>query len=183
MVVSVIADTGRLQMDSNNPEEQRRVAYHEAGHALIAHLHGVLIDHILVDPEHENKGYVKYKKSAANIHRLDGQIRRGKIKRKYLYAWVLIYLAGIRTEDLIFQGGRIPDSEDTWLAKKLARRLIAMDGQDIRETGEYMKQATTDLEKMLSSHRDALDELAKRGLQQKLISDTDFLSLMKELGL
>ena len=190
-------------------EERRRVAYHEAGHALVAALseHADPVRKISIVPRgHAALGYTMQSPTDD----------RYLITRSALLDQLKGLLAGRAAEELVFEELSTGASDDLKRATRIARSMVCrfgmseklgpvtfgMDnhpvflGRDLtqeernysetsaheidEEVRAIIEAANDEAEKILADHRDCLEHIAERLLEREVIQGSELEEMLKE---
>lgn len=159
-----------------SPEDQERIAIHEAGHAVMANLRGMKVKLIVVDFENEAmRGYVCWEKP--DLCFKDGRKKSDATVRRILYSELLINLAGIKAMQAVTGWANSRGFAHDWeCSKALAASLVT--GKDDK-ADYYLDRAGTAAKRMLMSHVDVLQTIARRLLENSTITSEEFLEIMK----
>ncbi len=188
-----------------NEHERKVTAYHEAGHALVAHM----LPH--ADPVHKIS-IISRGPAAGYTLKLPTEDRHLHSKSEFM-AELAVMLAGYLTEDMIFHDVTTGASNDLKQATKLAQQMVktyamADDlrtfgqkdelvflGRDLAEekdysekTAEKIDKAITDLlndskkaaEKILTDYKDMLEMITDRLLDKETLEKEEFEKLFKD---
>jgi len=183
--------------DVISAEEKEVVAYHEAGHALLAGL--------LPGSDPLQKVSIIPRGQALGVTEQIPEEERHNLKRSYLLNRITIMLGGRAAETLIFGESSTGASDDLKRATQIARRMVCewgmsetlgpaaftqssahpFLGRELAEPKDFsehtarlidgeieriLKTADQEALKALESHRDNLDALAKALLEQETLS-------------
>lgn len=190
-----------------NEYEQKVTAYHEAGHALVAHM----LPH--ADPVHK-VSIVSRGPAAGYTLKLPTEDRHLHSKSEYM-AELAVMLAGYLTEKEIFKDVTTGASNDLKQATKLAQQMVkhyAMSdelrtfgqreelvflGRDIHEEKDYSEktaeridqsvknlidQARKTAEDILEEHRLMLDFVSENLIKKEVLEREEFAALFEEKG-
>ena len=174
-------------------QEKRVVAWHEAGHALVSELLPTVdkVQKVSIVPRGKALGYT------LNLPQEDRYLK----SRQELIDYMKVLLAGRVSEQITF--GRITTgaSDDLSRVTAIARSMIHEYGmgtairahqvprddfsvsEALRQTGDEEVQAVTDeayrgAEELLVDHRDLLDEIAHRLLQNEVIERDEIREIL-----
>jgi hypothetical protein len=162
-----------------NQEMRRKVASHEAGHAVMAHLRGMEVTQIVVDFENKDMpGYVDWSGIKPFIYFPDGRQRCKAVVRRYQYTNLLINLAGVKAEQLVLGWTNASGFGEDWEhTQALVRQLT--DGKDYNVQSAYINRASNAALRILEPHVSALRVITDRLLQNSPMSSDEFLTIMK----
>ena len=163
--------------------EKQRVAFHEAGHALISEIcFPGSVSTVTVVPRSKTLGFIRQKESAAPVLQTES----------YLKEQLSVLLAGGAAEELVFGERSTGAANDYQRAAEIAENIIAhglsrlgiinMNYVDNRELnmviGEIIDAAGGKVMDMLVGHRPVLDTAAHMLAEQERISGEEFRKIM-----
>ena len=150
-------------MKYSAPKMQERIAYHEAGHTLIAYLRQVCFQKIVLDFENDEcPAYVYYGETHPIIYVPDKSKPDPPLGREDLYTNLLVSVAGSEAET-VGCGWVCPVSEADYTSDwHFAGRLATLDGKDVRFQNEYLEPAQNEATRILEQHKAVLGEIVDR---------------------
>ncbi|MCO4781113.1 MAG: AAA family ATPase [Candidatus Cloacimonetes bacterium] len=158
-----------------NAEEKEVVAYHEAGHALVALSikESTDVERISINSDYTDAlGYVQHV----------GRKNKYVITKKQLLADLIVFMGGREAESLVFKDVSIGSQNDIYRANKLVEEMVSVLGMSeafgVRVVDD--KNMSTDI---LNKRDRAIDEIldrAKKKARQILESRLDMLHKLKE---
>lgn len=200
---------GRRQESKLNDEEKNVVAYHEAGHAMVAKLlpNTDPLQKVTIIPRGRSLG------ATQQIPELD----RHNYNRDYLLARIAVMLGGRASERLVLQSYTNGAANDLHEATKLARKMVCRWGMSERlgpvtfsqgqdqvflgreiaqnkdyseKTGEVIddeiQRILTEMEKkateVLSENRESLDKVVSELLDHETLEDKEVDVILKQNG-
>ncbi len=200
---------GRRQESKLNDEEKRVVAYHEAGHAMVAKLlpNTDPLQKVTIIPRGRSLG------ATQQIPELD----RHNYDRDYLFSRIAVMLGGRASERLVLDSFTNGAANDLQEATKLARKMvcrwgmserlgpvtfsqgqdqvflgreIAQDKDYSEKTGEVIdeeiQRILTEMEKrasaVLSEHRESLDKVVAELMDHETLEDKEIEEILKTNG-
>ena len=167
------------------PEEKKRIAYHESGHALVSEL--------------TRSGSVSYVTITSRGNAL-GYMRQAPDSDKYLYTkefllgQINICLGGALTEEMIFGNRSSGATGDFQQAVSLAKQIIecGLSGLGIIDTGlvsnqmvheemqKILKEQETVTKELINKHARALEKIVKMLLEKESISGDIMREILEE---
>jgi cell division protease FtsH len=188
----------------SNPQERRIVAYHEAGHALVAAL--------LPNADPVFKVTIVPRGQALGVTAFLPEDDRRNLPREYLLTQMRVMLGGRTAEEVVFNDVTTGAANDLQRVTSLARRMVSQFGmsdeigplnfgEDERqpflgyslsqgrsyseetaaridaEVRRLVEQAHQDTRKLLSENRDKLDRLAQELLDNEVVEKNRVLEI------
>ena len=195
--------------DVISDDEKRMIAYHEAGHALLAEL--------LPGADPLQKVSIIPRGQALGVTEQIPEEDRHNLKRSYLFNRIAILLGGRVAEKIVFEDISSGAGDDLKKATQLARRMICQWGmseklgpvtfkhgephpflgreltepkdfsehtarlidEEIQRIATHMEQRA---EKILSTHRDKLDALAEQLLEHESLTKQEVNEILGDAG-
>lgn len=139
-------------MTAPDTDRQRATAFHEAGHAVVAHRFGHLVDSVTIKPKPGILG-----SSASEEEFSDGSTDREQ---------VLVLYAGLAAERLVRPGAVVEDG--AWSDYEKAERLVACLGVPVEELEREAAE-------LVHKHRVAIEAVAEVLLEHTSISGEEVL--------
>lgn len=189
-----------------NENEKRITAYHEAGHALIAHI----LPH--VDPVHKIS-IISRGRAAGYTLKLPNEDKHFQTKNEFLNE-VAVLLAGYTVEKIVFDDLTTGAQNDLKRASEIARNLVTRYGmsplgavvwgnkeemvflgREIHESRNYSEEVASEIDKeiakiiqdgeqkarnIVNKERSRLDKIASVLLEKETIEKEEFEALMKD---
>jgi hypothetical protein len=168
----------RIDVLSRDEYQRRRVlyAYHEAGHAVVWHLVGGLVEEVSVASSQAGyQGYCRFGFLVPNLddHQSpDEWLQRGRIDRRTVTAYyagmlaMAYYCASYGGEDDYIEGGERDDLEKI---NKLLLRLSS----DEQQRSTIRDACWTEAQQLLSDYWPAVQTLATKLLKRRTLSGSD----------
>lgn len=177
-MLAVMPD-GNLLWDPSqtSPEDRRRTAVHEIGHALTS---------LLLEPETRLRS-VSISAQALSAGRVVPKYNRMHWTEEQMMTQISVCLAGRGAERVVLGTHSTGCSSDYAMAKDTAEKMLkyyAM-GPELgaEDTTPLLKKANDVTMDLLTKHKQELEELADRLLAQKSLSDKELREYLHERGL
>lgn len=156
---------------------EKRVAYHEAGHALVHHLEGMETESVTIIPgEDEWSGkFDGMHMSADPIEFDDGY--DFEFKQETAEKIIRILYAGAEAERLVYGEGE-PEGTDKEKLGELIMGYAPVNSDGIADGTMYADQAAA----MLEAYRPALEALAEALMEKKTLTGDETKALLLEHG-
>ncbi|HOC06684.1 MAG: AAA family ATPase [Bacillota bacterium] len=174
---------GSVREDLLSSAEKKRVAIHEAGHALISELFFPgSVSTVTVVPRSRTLGFIRQKEDVAPVLQT----------KSYLEKQLCVLLAGGAAEELVLGEGSTGAANDYQRAVEISENIIAhglsrlgiinidrVDKQEFNTVSREIVQENREKTRaILASHRDALDRAAAILAERERISGEEFRQLM-----
>jgi uncharacterized protein YjbI with pentapeptide repeats len=156
-------------------EKLKALAYHEAGHAVAAHVLGIRFTAVSIVPSERYQGCLKIEPSGWKTW-----VRPGGcdgLTREQAERQILVYLAGSAAERLVNPekagGSRIDDLEASSLVREIIGRAVAYHNRSIDRAWKQAAAAYLDYMRLLAEELIHFHRRAVRALAQALLADQE----------
>jgi ATP-dependent Zn protease len=155
-----------------SPEEWVRIARHEAGHAIVAHVLGATVTHVSILPDGEAGGHVDYR----NVFVIEGPYRaRGEYFVEEIERRTMISLAGGVAENRRWSYLDELVPWETEEARDLIRQI------DRFRVEERLRELSRRTEELLAANHDHFAAVACALLDQHELDRRSFLAVLAEV--
>lgn len=156
-------------------EAERLTAYHEAGHALMAHLCGQQITEVEIVGDADHAGSVQSLSFPADPHdQANAEAERDAIERR-----LKCVLAGTVAEAIVMgRSGWDESCEDLDIAVRLAMPLV----DDCEDVLPYLEKLGSQIEDDLRGHWDTIEVLVRELLRRKSLAGGDVRRIIESEG-
>ncbi|MCD8109611.1 MAG: AAA family ATPase [Clostridiales bacterium] len=155
-------------------EKEKRIAVHEAGHALVS---------VILSPEREIK-MLSVEENAVSGGTTSISIEsQGMLTEKFLKADLAVCFGGRNAERLIFGDNDAGAAHDIYRARENARIMVELWGMGefgVTTPMDFLREADRTATRVLTEHRDMLERISEELRKRKNISGEELVELINE---
>lgn len=160
---------------SSHPDENRRIAIHEAAHAYIGHLLGEKIYKTSIAAHGNKYGYTEFMPEDEKV----------VLSKKEMLRKICIKLAG-RAAEIEFDCELMNDKDDLAQAKEMAAEMVKKEGMgktiiDIdhdTDMEEILQQEMHNARHLIQENGDMFEKIVKTLIEHRQLRDADFINIL-----